>query len=104
MINGQVLGMEHAVAVLTSVLVPEKNIASGESWFVTALGHIFIEGNHTGQGNFQIGGSNGDTFVNINNGHFATKDEFDGFLPMGYTQGQKGHGLVQCSRNRYSAN
>ena len=60
---------------------------------MAALGYIFIESHHRRKWDLQIGGSNGNPFMDVHYGHFATKDQLDGFLPVADTERKIGHGL-----------
>ena len=93
MVNGQVFGMEGVFAILTGVLVPQENISSGKGGFVTTLWHVFIQCHNRGQWDFNIGRSNRHAFVDIHYCYFATKDQFDSFLPVTNTQWQIRHWL-----------
>ena len=62
--------------------------------YLIELGNIFVQGNDTGKCHFEIGGTNFDVVVDIDNRNFSGKDSLDGFLPMPQTQRQFTHGLI----------
>ena len=93
MINRKIPRVKGIVAILASVFVPQKDIASRKGRGMVALRNIFIQSNDARKRDFQIGSSNLNILVDIHHGNLPTKDRLDSLLPMTNTQRQIGHGL-----------
>lgn len=93
-IERQVPRVKEIHTILTAIFVSQKDIAPGKGRSLFEFGNVLIEGNDAGKGNFQIGRSNHDIGIDIDDRHLAIEDGLDGLLPIPHTQWQIRHGLI----------